>query len=340
MVALRYRDEHNKVGYLQKPTGSDDYHQILDFLGSSHIRSPKLGSSAILATIDETPYTITEDSVRSQLQLADDGCNAPTQKGRSITNMCEKKLSLMGDLCPNAPSAIFTTIDRAPCGCHSATKIGHLPRDLRNTCFCGAQGILRETCPKLSIKDGGWVEMQRISAKIEEENKSGRENRKRGETLPIVRDFMKAFPEDLPGNYQNSLRELSDKGFIRPSSSPWTAPVQSYLSKERWAVQVVASTTDEKEQEENILRKFELLRRRRFIEGFSKRFAKSMTQLNQKGIKFDRARCQRRERFLVNKQKRAVHQFLLYLRGGEGLLVYCDALHKVLGVCTNAEERR
>ncbi|GJT03102.1 hypothetical protein Tco_0824271 [Tanacetum coccineum] len=30
MAALRYRDQHNKVGYLQKPTGSDDYHQILD----------------------------------------------------------------------------------------------------------------------------------------------------------------------------------------------------------------------------------------------------------------------------------------------------------------------
>ncbi|GJW83488.1 hypothetical protein Tco_0156633 [Tanacetum coccineum] len=40
MAALRYRDEHNKVGYLQKPKGSDDYHQ---------------------------------DSVRGQLQLADDG---------------------------------------------------------------------------------------------------------------------------------------------------------------------------------------------------------------------------------------------------------------------------
>ncbi|GJX11309.1 hypothetical protein Tco_0201168, partial [Tanacetum coccineum] len=65
--------EHNKVGYLQKPTGSDDYHQILDFLRASHIRSPELGPPAILATIDETPYTITEDSVRSQLQLADDG---------------------------------------------------------------------------------------------------------------------------------------------------------------------------------------------------------------------------------------------------------------------------
>ncbi|GKE10687.1 hypothetical protein Tco_1414238 [Tanacetum coccineum] len=97
MVALRYRDEHNKVGYLQKPKGSDDYHQIIDFLGASHIRyaltinpiifdslvkqfwstatlrSPELGPPAILATIDATPYTITEDSVRGQLQLADDG---------------------------------------------------------------------------------------------------------------------------------------------------------------------------------------------------------------------------------------------------------------------------
>nr|GEW92515.1 hypothetical protein [Tanacetum cinerariifolium] len=67
------RDEHNKVGYLLKPTGSDDYHQIIDFLRASHIRSPELGPQAIQATIDNTPYTITEDLVRSQLQLADDG---------------------------------------------------------------------------------------------------------------------------------------------------------------------------------------------------------------------------------------------------------------------------
>ncbi|GJR96198.1 hypothetical protein Tco_0268372 [Tanacetum coccineum] len=39
MAALRYRDEHNKVGYLQKPKGSDDYHQVLDFLRASHIRT-------------------------------------------------------------------------------------------------------------------------------------------------------------------------------------------------------------------------------------------------------------------------------------------------------------
>nr|GEW96876.1 hypothetical protein [Tanacetum cinerariifolium] len=97
MAVLRYKDEHNKVGYLLKPTGSDDYHQISDFLRASHIRyalthnpiifdslvkqfrstatlrSPKLGPPSIQSTIDKTPYTITEDLVRSRLQLADDG---------------------------------------------------------------------------------------------------------------------------------------------------------------------------------------------------------------------------------------------------------------------------
>nr|GEV06566.1 synaptobrevin, longin-like domain protein [Tanacetum cinerariifolium] len=73
MAVLRYKDEHNKVGYLLKPTRSDEYHHIIDFLRASHIRSPELGPPAIQATIDKTPYTITEDLVRSQLQLADDG---------------------------------------------------------------------------------------------------------------------------------------------------------------------------------------------------------------------------------------------------------------------------
>ncbi|GJV83513.1 putative reverse transcriptase domain-containing protein [Tanacetum coccineum] len=81
---------------------------------------------------------------------------------------------------------------------------------------------------------------------------------KRLEDVPIVRDFPEVFPEDLPGlpltrqvEFQidlipsaapvarapyrlspsemkellDQLKELSDKGFIRPSSSPWGAPV-------------------------------------------------------------------------------------------------------------------
>nr|GEY65771.1 hypothetical protein [Tanacetum cinerariifolium] len=37
------------------------------------LKSPELGPSAIQATIDKTPYTITKDLVKSRLQLADDG---------------------------------------------------------------------------------------------------------------------------------------------------------------------------------------------------------------------------------------------------------------------------
>ncbi|GKC04794.1 putative reverse transcriptase domain-containing protein [Tanacetum coccineum] len=82
--------------------------------------------------------------------------------------------------------------------------------------------------------------------------------KKRLEDVPIVRDFPEVFPEDLSGlpptrqvefqidlvpgaapvarapyrlapsemkELSEQLKELSDKGFIRPSSSPWGAPV-------------------------------------------------------------------------------------------------------------------
>ncbi|GJU36568.1 putative reverse transcriptase domain-containing protein, partial [Tanacetum coccineum] len=81
---------------------------------------------------------------------------------------------------------------------------------------------------------------------------------RRIEDVPIVRDFPEVFPEDLPGlpptrqvefhielipraapvarapyrlapaemkELAEQLKELSDKGFIRPSSSPWGAPI-------------------------------------------------------------------------------------------------------------------
>ncbi|GJV69938.1 putative reverse transcriptase domain-containing protein [Tanacetum coccineum] len=89
--------------------------------------------------------------------------------------------------------------------------------------------------------------------KAEEKSKE-----KRLEDVPIVQDFHKVFPEDLPGipptrqvefqidlipgatlvtrapyrlapsemkELSDQLKELFDKGFIRPSSSPWGAPV-------------------------------------------------------------------------------------------------------------------
>nr|GFC06652.1 putative reverse transcriptase domain-containing protein [Tanacetum cinerariifolium] len=81
---------------------------------------------------------------------------------------------------------------------------------------------------------------------------------KRVENVPVIRNFPEVFPEDLPGlppsrqvefyidlipgatpvartpyrlapselkELSEQLKELSEKGFIRPSSSPWGAPV-------------------------------------------------------------------------------------------------------------------
>nr|GEY25097.1 hypothetical protein [Tanacetum cinerariifolium] len=90
---------------------------------------------------------------------------------------------------------------------------------------------------------------------------------KRLEDVPIIRDFPEVFPEDLPGipptrqvefqidlipgaahvartpyrlapsemkELSDQLQELSDKGFIRPSSSPWGALKELNMRKRHW----------------------------------------------------------------------------------------------------------
>ncbi|GJS61513.1 putative reverse transcriptase domain-containing protein [Tanacetum coccineum] len=104
------------------------------------------------------------------------------------------------------------------------------------------------------IKRGCPIFLAQVTKK-ETEDKS---EEKRLEDVPTVRDFSEVFPEDLPGlpptrqvefqidlvpgaapvarapyrlapselqELSTQLQELSDKGFIRPSSSPWGAPV-------------------------------------------------------------------------------------------------------------------
>ncbi|GJU36740.1 putative reverse transcriptase domain-containing protein [Tanacetum coccineum] len=99
---------------------------------------------------------------------------------------------------------------------------------------------------------------QVILAHVTTKKAEDKSKKKRLEDVPIVRDLPEVFPVDLPGipptrqvEFQidlipgvapvarapyrlapfemkellNQLQELSDKGFIRPSSSPWGAPV-------------------------------------------------------------------------------------------------------------------
>ncbi|GJW93656.1 reverse transcriptase domain-containing protein [Tanacetum coccineum] len=49
---------------------------------------------------------------------------------------------------------------------------------------------------------------------------------KKLEDIPVVKEFPDVFPEDLPEMQElsNQLQELTDRGFIRPSTSPWGVP--------------------------------------------------------------------------------------------------------------------
>ncbi|GJY69924.1 putative reverse transcriptase domain-containing protein [Tanacetum coccineum] len=144
-------------------------------------------------------------------------------------------------------------VDKYP---QSISSKGNGANPKGNGCFeCGAPGHFKRYCPKLKNKDGGNGSAQGwISAKKEEDKSEGKQLK----DIPIVRDFSEVFPEDLPGlplaqpvEFQINLipgaapvarapyrlapseikelskqpQELSDKGFKRPSSSPWRAPI-------------------------------------------------------------------------------------------------------------------
>ncbi|GJU77599.1 putative reverse transcriptase domain-containing protein [Tanacetum coccineum] len=81
---------------------------------------------------------------------------------------------------------------------------------------------------------------QLFLAQVKVKENKDKSKEKRLEDVPTVRDFPKVFPEDLPGlplirqvEFQiNLVPELYDKRFIRPSSSPWGAPVLFFKKKD------------------------------------------------------------------------------------------------------------
>ncbi|GKD11901.1 putative reverse transcriptase domain-containing protein, partial [Tanacetum coccineum] len=123
-----------------------------------------------------------------------------------------------------------------------ADKIVRIPWGRETLIFHG-NGSNREHETRLNIIScaktqkymlkGCQVFLAHVTTK-EAEDKS---EKKRLDNVPIVRDFPEVFPDDLPAwapyrlapsemkELSEQLKELSDKGFIRPSSSPWGALV-------------------------------------------------------------------------------------------------------------------
>ncbi|GJW68604.1 putative reverse transcriptase domain-containing protein [Tanacetum coccineum] len=150
--------------------------------------------------------------------------------------------------------------------CHTVIvcdeKLVQVPYGNETLTFCGNESsngresrLTVISCSKAQeyMAKGCQVFLAQISAKKEEDKSEGKQIK----DVPIIRDFPKVFPEDLPGlpparpvefqinlipgaapvarapyrlapsemkELSEQLQEHSDKGFIRPSSSPWGAP--------------------------------------------------------------------------------------------------------------------
>nr|GEU41701.1 reverse transcriptase domain-containing protein [Tanacetum cinerariifolium] len=155
---------------------------------------------------------------------------------------------------------------------------------------------------------------------------------KRLEDIPVVKEFPNIFLEDLPGlppELSNQLQELIDRGFIRPSTSPWGAPVFRGLHVDPAKIEAVKNweaptTPTEVRQFLGLVGYY-----RRFIEGFLK-IAKPLTKLTQKHKKYI-WKGNQESAFQFLKQKLYEASILALPEGNDDFVIYCDASLQDLG---------
>ncbi|GJU48453.1 reverse transcriptase domain-containing protein [Tanacetum coccineum] len=186
--------------------------------------------------------------------------------------------------------------------------------------------------------------------------------KKRLEDVPIVRDFPKVFPEDLPSlpltrqvefqidlipgaapvarapyrlapsemkELSEQLKELSDKGFIRPSSSPGSSGL---VCQEKYGI---------------LLKKKELYAKFSKCEFWIPKVQFLGHVIDSQGIHVDPAKIESIKDWASPKSPTEIRQFLGLVgapilalpEGSEDFIVYCDASIKGLGVVLMQREK-
>ncbi|GJS81040.1 putative reverse transcriptase domain-containing protein [Tanacetum coccineum] len=168
---------------------------------------------------------------------------------------------------------------------------------------------------------------------------------------PVARAPYRLAPSEMK-EFSEQLKKLSDKGFIRPSSSPWGAPVlfhhnlrvqdRRIFLKMAFRTQyghyefqvmpfgLINAPANKKEHEEHLKAVLELLKKEKFH-----------------GIHVDPAKIESIKDWESPKMPTEIHQFLglagapiLALpEGSKDFVVYCDVSHKGLGVVLMQREK-
>ncbi|GJY44035.1 hypothetical protein Tco_0432248 [Tanacetum coccineum] len=107
MANLEFCDKHNMVAFLQKSTGSEEFHQIVDFLADSHIRYALTANPTIYASlIKQFWQTATIETVNNgeqQLSVTVD-----------VANNCYYEVSGEGPSSPGRTQHTSTLIETSP----------------------------------------------------------------------------------------------------------------------------------------------------------------------------------------------------------------------------------
>nr|GEX20914.1 reverse transcriptase domain-containing protein [Tanacetum cinerariifolium]GEX27344.1 reverse transcriptase domain-containing protein [Tanacetum cinerariifolium] len=221
------------------------------------------------------------------------------------------------------------------------------------TCYeCGVHRYFKRDCPKLKNKNhGNQGGNGNALAKVYVVGNTG--------TNPdsnVVTDFLGLPPtrqvdfqiDLIPGaapvarapyqlahsemkDLSEQLQELSDKGFIRPSSSPWGAPVL-FVKKMDGSFRMCIDY-----QELNKLtvkNRYPLSR----IDNFLIYYKDLMTKLTQKKVAFEWGDKQEAT-FQTLKNKLCSAPILAHSQGAKNFIVYCDASYKGLGVVLMQNEK-
>ncbi|GKD45229.1 putative reverse transcriptase domain-containing protein [Tanacetum coccineum] len=156
---------------------------------------------------------------------------------------------------------------------------------------------------------------------------------------PVARAPYRLAPSEMK-ELLEQLQELFDKGFIRPSSSPWGAPVLFVKKKDgsfRINIEGDYGIAFKKEELYAKSSKCEFWIPKPRSSGFSK-IAKPMTKLVQKKIAFEWGDKQEAD-FQTLKNKLCSSPILALPQGVENFIVYCDASHKGLGAVLMQNEK-
>nr|GEV76227.1 putative reverse transcriptase domain-containing protein [Tanacetum cinerariifolium] len=157
---------------------------------------------------------------------------------------------------------------------------------------------------------------------------------------PVARAPYRLAPSEMK-ELSEQLKELSDKGFIRSSSSPWGAPIL-FVKKKDGSFKIVYSKIDLRSGYHQLRVREQDVSKTAFRTRYGYYMFQVMpfglTNAPAKGVKFDWGEKKENAFYLI-KQKLCSAPILDLPEGSEDFVVYCDASHKGLGAVLMKREK-